>query len=306
MNYELLSRHLRNMIFSYEEEEIEHLNAVVLKYYADYGRCRPMAMALLKSSYLYLYPEFAQIFKLNKLGVDLSEEPYDSMIKETIDNILKEVFNNDEKIIASRITDKQTHYILNQKIANLFNCLQNCDAYNKRINKMLSSVEEAIGTDKLSSLMNEGINATSAIYIIPYINEFEMDEETLCACLSLTTDEQKLVYSTMILLKIRNKIDEERENVFTYIKNGQLNDLYNFYKTLLYENEGLSTVDSVLDTLDTRDEMTLDETKKIRDYLIPWNMYITNEERQLLVIRHGDLKYKNHDDVNYSLTKKIN
>ena len=271
MTYELFSHHLRNMIFSYRDGEIEHLNAIVLKYYADYGSCQPMAIKLLKSNYLYLYPEFAQIFKLNKLGVNLSEEPYNTMIKDAIDNILQEVFNNDEMIIVSRITDKQTHYMLNQKIADLFNHLQNCRVYKKRINEMLSSIEQAIGADKLSSLMNEGTNATSYIYIIPYINEFELDRETLCTCLSLTTDEQKLVYSTMILLKIRNKTDEERENVFAYIQNGQLNDLYNFYKSLLYENESISTVDSILYTLDAIDEITLDEVEKIRDYLYTYH-----------------------------------
>lgn len=306
MTYELLSRHLRNMIFSYEQDDIKYINAIILKYYADYGRCRPMATTLLKSSYLYLYPEFANVFKLNKLGINLSEEPFNTMIEDTIADILRELFNNDEKIIKSRISDKQTHFMLNQKLANLYTRLQNCEEYQKRINQMLYHIEEIIGSDKLSSLMSKGINSTSAIYIIPYINEFGMDEDTLCTCLSLSTDEQKLVYSTMVLLKIRNKSDEERDRVFNYIQNGQLNDLYHFYRTLLYENEGLYTVDNVLDTLDTKDNMTLSDAKAVRDYLIPYNNYITHDERQLLVIRQGHLKYKNHDNTGYALAKKHN
>lgn len=305
MTYKNFSRHLRNMIFTYEDGDIEHIYTTILKYQAEYGDCRPATFRLLKSQSLHLYPEFEQFYKLNKMGINLNDEPYKSIIRKSLNNILTEVFNNDERIIASKINDKETHDILNSKIADIYNQIENSPEYRAKIDGMLDNLAQIFGSSKLQSFMNTGINATTTIYIIPYIEEFGIDNTTLEACLSLTTDEQRLIISTMRLLKIRNRIESDKELVFTYIRQGKIGDIYEFYHSLLYKNIGMLTVDDIIDTINTKEELSLEEAKQTKEYLLPQNNYIEDEERELFVLRNGRTKFKNHDDSKFALTKKV-
>lgn len=305
MTYKNFSRHLRNMIFTYEEGDIEHIYTDILKYQAEYGDCRPATFRLLRSQSLHLYPEFEQLYKLNKMGINLNDEPYKTIINTSLNNILTEVFNNDERIIASKINDKDTHDILNNKIAAIYSQIENSPEYRTKIDGMLDTLSKIFDSSKLQTFMNTGINATTAIYIIPYIEEFGIDNTTLEACLPLTTDEQRLIISTMRLLKIRNRISDDKELVFTYIRQGKIGDLYEFYHSLLYKNIGMLTVDDIIDTINTKEELSLEQAKQTKEYLLPWNNYIDDEERELSVLRNGRTKFKNHDDQQFTLTKMI-